>query len=145
MSSKPKMPIDVRPSPGPHAPKVTAATALLLAVRYRNQRQTRLDAQHAVDDLEAAEKATRAEFVAQLKTLGVGSVGGNGRYLGFEEENEPTVESWPELYAHIQATGEFDLLNKALNAKAVKLRWEEDKGVPGVGYFPVEKFFDRKS
>lgn len=124
---------------------ITAKEAAELALSYRAQRQARLDLQHQVDEMEVAEKQTKAAFVAALKELEIGGVTAAGRQIGFEEENEPMVENWPDLYAHIQKTGEFDLLNKALNAKAVKARWEAGEGVPGVGWFPADKFFDRKS
>ena len=47
----------------------------------------------------------------------------------------PVVNDWPAFYAHVKKKGEFDLLNKALNAAAVRERWEQNKQVPGVGPF----------
>ena len=49
------------------------------------------------------------------------------------------------LYAHVKATGEFDLLYKRLNASAVNQRWEDGKVVPGTQPFPVEELSIRKA
>jgi hypothetical protein len=42
---------------------------------------------------------------------------------------------WPKFYAHVKKTGEFELLNRALNRAAIKERWEARKQVPGVTVF----------
>ena len=47
----------------------------------------------------------------------------------------PEVKDWDALYAHIKKTSSFDLLNRALNRKAVEERYEAGKCVPGVEDF----------
>lgn len=49
-----------------------------------------------------------------------------------------TVSDWDKFYANIKKKGEFELLNRAVNQKAVKERWDQGKLVPG-----VEKFTKR--
>ena len=46
---------------------------------------------------------------------------------------------WPKFYAHVKKTGEFELLNKALNRNAVRERWDQKKQVPGVTVFHDKK------
>ena len=54
-----------------------------------------------------------------------------------ESRDEPVVQDWDKFYANLKKKGEFDLLNRALNKRAVKERWEDGKTVPGVGTFKV--------
>ena len=44
-----------------------------------------------------------------------------------------------KFYAHLKKTGDFELLNRALNRAAVNERWAAHKQVPGVGKFHVKK------
>lgn len=52
---------------------------------------------------------------------------------------KPVIEDYEQFTAHIQKTGEFDLLNRALNAAAFKARAEEGVAVPGIGSFQYKK------
>jgi hypothetical protein len=48
------------------------------------------------------------------------------------EKDVTNVKNWDEVWAFIQKTGSFDLLQKRLNDKAAKERFENDDAVPGV-------------
>lgn len=63
-----------------------------------------------------------------------GVTGKFGR-IEVKEKEVASVEDWTKFYAHIKRMNAFDLLNKAVNQKAVKERWENKKQVPGVGVF----------
>lgn len=54
-----------------------------------------------------------------------------------EITNEPAVDDWGDLYAHITATGDFDLLHRRLSATAVAERVLAGAVIPGVGMRPV--------
>lgn len=63
--------------------------------------------------------------------------GVTGKYGRVEVKSKEiaTVADWAKFYKYIAKNGEFDLLNKAVNQKAVQERWEQKKQVPGVGKF----------
>jgi hypothetical protein len=51
----------------------------------------------------------------------------------------PNLEDPVKFYAFLKKTGDFELLNRALNRAAVNERWAARKQVPGVGKFHVKK------
>lgn len=46
-----------------------------------------------------------------------------------------TAADWTKFYAHVKKKGEFELLNKALNQKAIAERWDAGKEIPGLVKF----------
>jgi hypothetical protein len=55
-----------------------------------------------------------------------------------EGKNLPQIESpeaWATFYAHILATGQFDLLQKRFGERACQERWENGEAIPGVKKF----------
>jgi hypothetical protein len=54
-------------------------------------------------------------------------------------EEKPVVEDWDKLYRHIREHDAFDLLNRALNANAVRARWTDNVQVPGVSTYQSKK------
>lgn len=44
-------------------------------------------------------------------------------------------DGWKKFYAHIKKTGEFELLNRAINRAAITERWDAKKNVPGISKF----------
>lgn len=75
-----------------------------------------------------------AWFVQEFRDSQTGVTGKVGR-VEVKSKEIASVEDWEKFYANIKKKGEFDLLNKAVNQKAVKERWEQGKEVPGVGKF----------
>lgn len=69
------------------------------------------------------------------------AMGGSGAKAKVKvtESNVPVVEDWDAFYAHIQETGEFDLLGRAVKSPAIKARWEDEVEVPGIGVFKKTK------
>lgn len=97
----------------------------------------------AVDKLSAEEKA-RENFVKEhiIATLPKGDrgVAGSTHMAVTSNEEVYQVEDWSKFYAHIKKTGEFDLLNRALNQAAVKERVEgqvRPTGKRGEGWKPT--------
>jgi len=84
------------------------------------------------------DKRLEEHFIATLDAATTGVQGALSR-VQVTVKSVPVVNDWTALYAHIAKKKEFDLLNKALNAAAVKERWEQQKQVPGVGSFIAKK------
>lgn len=55
------------------------------------------------------------------------------------EEEQPTVKDWEKVYDYIAENDRFDLLNKNINAKAIKEMWGNNKKVPGIETINVKK------
>ena len=70
---------------------------------------------------------------------GLTSAGGSYAIIKCSPKDKPVAEDWPALYAHIQASGEFELLHKRLTQTAVEERWEDGVQVPGVINLPGHK------
>lgn len=106
----------------------------------------RADLYYAVDNARLA-RAKEAEaikkfvsklekwFIQELPETDATGVAGKIARVQVKPKERPTVEDWGKFYSHIKKKGEFELLNRAVNAKAVKERWENGKTVPGVGKF----------
>lgn len=102
-------------------------------------RAQRLSLSKLVDKLEQHEKDLKNYVIDNLsKDDATGSAGKVAR-VQINTVEEPVVENWDKFYATIKRTGAFELLNRAMNKKAVKERWENKKTVPGVGKFTVKK------
>lgn len=96
------------------------------------------------DDLLLPSVKNTEEYLIGSLAVGESSgVQGMKARVQITERMIPVVDTqndgWKKFYAHIKKTGEFDLLNKALNAKAVQERWDNKKNVPGVGKFNAKK------
>lgn len=77
-----------------------------------------------------------------IQTLEIGESSGlQGMHsrVQITESVVPVVQDWDKFYAHIQKTKSFELLNRAVNRKAVEERWENKKQVPGVDKFHAKK------
>lgn len=106
---------------------------------YASQRKHRLLEQAKVDALEEQEKIAKNLIIEELKVQKLTSAGGRTAVVTLKTTDEPSIENIDALYAHVRATGEFDLLYRRLNPKSVKERWDQGVAVPGVGKFPVDK------
>jgi len=85
--------------------------------------------------LPVAIKNLEEHFISTLAVGESSGVQGMKSRVQISDNPIPTVEDWAKFYAHIKKTGNFELLNRAVNRAAVKERWEEKKQVPGVGVF----------
>ncbi len=121
----------------PKMPKLPKSLGACVDMAH-DLREKRLAMQKEVDAVEAQEKFVREHII---KTVPKGDAGAVGkRYKGIVvTEDIPQVEDWDTFYKHIAKTKSFDLLNRAVNRKAVSERWADRKQVPGVKAFKAVK------
>lgn len=77
-----------------------------------------------------------------ISTLPVGESSGVQGYLARVQVTDsavPVVADWDKFYAYIRKAKAFELLNKAVNRKAVQERWDDKKQVPGVTAFHAKR------
>lgn len=103
-----------------------------LADAWQSKRQERLALQKQVDALQKEENDFKAQLIQGLQAATIRAIGGALGTATLTRKREPAMADWDTLYAHIQATGEFDLMYRRVNAAAVKERWEHGVEVPGV-------------
>ena len=77
-------------------------------------------------------------FIQELPEDDATGISGKVANVAIKRKEIAVVADWDKFYANIKKKGEFELLNRAVNQKAVKERWEAKKMVPG-----VEKFTKR--
>lgn len=72
-----------------------------------------------------------------IQNMEPGQTGVSGKVGRVEVKKKiiAATEDWDKFYSHIKKKGEFDLLNKAINQKAVGARWEAGKEIPGLMRF----------
>lgn len=113
---------------------VGAAVDLLFTTR-----QDRLALTHRADALKVHETALRDHLINTLPKSDASGAAGKLARAQIKTDKKPVVTDWDAFYGHIAKKKEFDLLNRAVNSKAVKTRWDNGKAVPGVGTFEVVK------
>jgi hypothetical protein len=74
-------------------------------------------------------------FIQELPEDDATGVAGKVARVQLKKKSRPSVVDWGKFYAHIKKKGEFELLNRAPNAKSIKERWEQGKEVPGIEQF----------
>lgn len=101
--------------------------------------QTRLAKAKELEVFSEQEKVLRAHLIDQLPKSQLGGVAGKNYRAEIKRDHVPQVEDWSELQKHIKKTGDFDLLGRSINKKAVEERWGNKKKVPGVKSFEIIK------
>jgi hypothetical protein len=91
------------------------------------------------DLLDPVVKALEEHFIQTLAIGESSGVQGMHSRVQITESVVPTLEDPVKFYAFLKKTGEFELLNRALNRTAVNERWALKKQVPGVGRFHVKR------
>lgn len=113
--------------------KTAAARADLLFEIDRGDLKKLRDEYNAMD---AFAKKLKSWFVQEFQNEQQGVTGKAAR-VEIKTKETAQVEDWTAFYAGIKKTNSFDLLNKAVNQKAVAERWEQGKKVAGVRSFTV--------
>jgi len=98
-------------------------------------KQERLAAQKIVDEMKKRENAIIEHVIATLPKSDASGVSGKVARVMVTTKEVPTIKDFKKLQAHIKRTGNFDLLQRRLNAAAVNERWDVNKNVPGVEAF----------
>lgn len=118
---------------------------------YHKLREDRLATAKVVVEKKAAEDSVKEHIINNVPKGDTGAVG--KEYIGkVYNDTVYQVEDWAKFYAHIKKTGEFELLNRALNQTSVQDRVDaqtrptgkrgekwEPKLPPGVKRFNVVK------
>lgn len=110
----------------------------VLVDEYAEIRDRRLAMQRETDKLDKKEKELKQQIMAEIKAASISSIGGRIMRGTIHTKQKPVASSWPDIYKHIQATGEFDLLQRRLTETAVLVRWEDKIVIPGIQAFPVD-------
>lgn len=109
------------------------------ADRLYETRQRRLKHDHASKAMKSFETALKEHLINNLPKSSATGAAGKVARAQIETEDMPVAENWDETYKYIKRTGQFDLLNRAINRRAVRERWNAGKEVPGVGHFQAVK------
>ena len=111
--------------------KTPAARADYLYEVYHGPLKAHRD---AFNDMDAFVSRLKSWFVQEFEGDQKGVTGKAAR-VEIKDKVVPIAEDWSKVYAYIKKTGSFDILNKAINAKAVQERWDQEKEIPGMGSF----------
>ena len=106
---------------------------------FNSMRAFRLSEQKRIDELKSQEAAMRQGIRETLEANKLRGASGATHTFSLYDKEEPNVEDWETLEAHVKATGQFDLLQRRISSEAVRQRWDRGEEVPGVGKFTNTK------
>lgn len=112
-------------------PKTLAACADL----YNSLRADRLAKEKEAAQLQEQENFVKGYLIDNIPKSEATGIAGKTCRVAVVKKKVPKVADWDKFYAHIKKTGDFSLLNRAVNKTAVEERWEAKKVVPGVEAF----------
>lgn len=118
----------------PVIPKSLAAAADL----YYSTREARLMLDRQATAAKEFESELKQHLIDNIPKSKATGIAGKVCRVSVETKPIPQVKDWDKFYAHIvknKSKGGFALLNRAVNAVAVKEIWESGKTVPGVDKF----------
>jgi hypothetical protein len=105
------------------------------ADRIYELRQKRLDAQKAVDAIEAEEKALKEHIINSLPKSETTGVAGKLARVTVVTKEIPQVKDWDAFWKAFNKKTDTDLLQRSVSKAAVEARWEAGKKVAGVEAF----------
>lgn len=114
------------------------ATLAGCADRLAELKKQRLSYQKLVKNIEREEAFLSSKLKAELKEQGSRGIAGLFSKVAIVDRKIPSVTDWDALHAHIQRTGEFDLMQRRLSDAAVKERWNAGEEVAGIGFFETQ-------
>ena len=100
--------------------------------KYHKLREERLVADKASAALKEKERFAYDHIIANIPKGDDGAVGKQFKAVRTETEVF-SIEDDTAFYAHVKKTGAFDLLNRAINQKAVRERLEDPKYIKKFG------------
>lgn len=98
-------------------------------------RNKRLELGKVITEQEDEEKALKEHIILNLPKSEASGVAGKLARVTVITKDVPQVKDWDLFYKYITKNKAFDLLNRAVNKKAVEERWEANKKVGGVEAF----------
>ena len=115
-----------------------------LADLYDDLREQRLAKDKESAALKERESAAYAAIIEELRRQEITSIGGQRVTLTLKESDEPTKEGWGKFWDYVVATGDESLIERRVNAAAVKEHWAAGETIPGIGKFTVYKLSKHK-
>jgi len=109
------------------------------ARKYEYAKAERLAADRVARDLKTKEDELHAAIVHHCSTNGGAGVDMGDVLVEYSAVDQPVGEDWPAIHQYIRDNDAIDLLHKRLTVTAVKLRWDDDVEIPGIGRKLVEK------
>jgi hypothetical protein len=98
-------------------------------------RAKRLAFAKQLEAFKALEGALREHLIAQLPKGKASGISGKVARATIEVVPIPVISDFDEFMKHVSKTKGYDLVQRRINEAAVKLRWENNKTVPGIGRF----------
>lgn len=99
---------------------------------YMVVRQFRLDMEKEARVVKERETELHKSIMATLDETGENGGVGQAYSVQRVEKDVTNVKDWEPLWAHIQMTGNFNLMQRRLNDKAAMEVFEDGKELPGV-------------
>lgn len=118
----------------PKIPKSLAAAADL----YYTTREARLALERQAEANKEFEAALKDHLINNIPKSDATGIAGKVCRVSVQTKAVPQVSDWDKFYEYVaknRSKGAFALMNRAVNAKAVKEIWDAGKQVPGVGKF----------
>ena len=106
---------------------------------YEQAKADRLAADRVARDLKTKEDEWYAALVLHCNENGGAGVDMGDVLVEYIATQEPVGEDWAAIHEYIVANDAMDLVHKRLTVTAVKLRWDDDIVIPGIGQKLVEK------
>lgn len=94
--------------------------------------KARLDKQKEAEIMSKFTFRLERLFIQELPEKDATGIAGKLARVQVVKKERPYVADWSKFYGYIKKRGEFELLNRAPNARAIKERWEAGKAIPGV-------------
>lgn len=125
---------------GPKMPKLPKSLGACVDL-YHAARQERLRLEKVAEAQKAVETFIHEHIIANIPKGDGGAVGKEYKAIRVDEDRY-SIEDDTAFYAYVKKSGSFDLLNRAINQKAVRERLDDPKfmkrfpkGVPGTKKF----------
>lgn len=106
---------------------------------WHKLRMERMASEKIAEEFKKQENLLEQQIIDVMKKEGVAASGGKLLKVELKTSEEPYVEDWDSVYKHVKKTGEFELMFRRINPKAVKERWANGENVPGVVSAEVTK------
>lgn len=88
--------------------------------------------EQGLKELKQRKADLEAKLIAKMEDQGIDRTGNDRCSVSIKTEIVPTVEDWDEVYKHIIATEQFELLHKRMSASAYRELLSLDMELPGV-------------
>jgi hypothetical protein len=102
-------------------------------------REQRLLLDKESDRLKEEERHLKAELIGLLHEAGIKGAKGTFATTSIRPVINPIPVDWEKIQQHIQATGEFDLLQKRLGVEACRARFDQGVVIPGIEKQQIEE------